>query len=603
MKKLLLAVSMLASLCVVAQKNKPATDRFAGIEAELQKLLKTWHTAGFAVAVVEKDKVIYAKGFGYSDIEKKTPVTPNTLFAIGSCTKAFTASLVGLLEADKKIEYDKPIRDYLPQLKFYNNEMNNLITVRDIITHRTGLPRHDGSWYFFPTKSRDSIIDRIAYMKPTYAVREKWQYNNFMYAVQGVLAEKIWNKPWETLVKEKLFDSLDFKYSNFSVHDLAKSKDAALGYRVVKDSIIKKADYYDINSMGPAGSINSSVNEIANWLTAWINGGKYKGRQIISPTYIKEATASQMVVSSGYPDSEKPDIHFSTYGFGWMMGSYRGHYRVAHGGNIDGFSANTSFFPTDSIGIVVLTNQDGSSIPSIVRNIIADRLLKLPYIDWSADLKKADDKAKAAAKQSEGGVTSNKKLNTKPSHALVDYEGVYTNKAYGHFEISYQNDSLFLISTAQRLWLQHFHYDIFEPFESNGNEPIDTSNKVGIKVSFEMNEAGEISQASLTLEAGLEAEKFIKSAKPKTVNNNDLKKYTGDFDLVGNTVKVYIKDEKTLYVLVPGQPDYELVPLGNDKFAIKVAAGYYVQFELNDKQETTALTFMQPNGNFKAKKK
>jgi CubicO group peptidase (beta-lactamase class C family) len=603
MKQSLLVVLIAITALAQAQKSKPVTDRFAGLDAELQKLLTTWHAAGFAVAVVEKDKVVYAKGFGYSNYENKIPVTPNTLFAIGSCTKAFTSSLVGLLEADKKIEYDKPIRTYFPQLKFFNTDMNNLITVRDIMTHRTGLPRHDLSWYLFTTKSRDSIIDRIQYMQPTYGIREKWQYNNFMFTVQGVLAEKMWNKSWETVVKEKLFDSLDFKRSNFSVQDMAKASDAALGYRVIKDSIIKKANYYDINAMGPAGSINSSVTEMANWVTAWINGGKYKGRQVLPAAYIKEAASAQMIASAGFPDTEKPDIHLNAYGFGWSIGSYRGHYRVNHGGNIDGFSANTAFFPTDSIGIIVLANQDGSSIPSMVRNIIADRLLSLKYIDWSADMKRAADKSKAAAKQSEATASSNQKKNTTTSHPLADYEGIYSNKGYGTFEVEFKNDSLFFISPTQRWWLSHYHYDVFEPFEANGTEPIDTAEKSQMRLSFVLNEAGDIAYATMPLEAGLEPEKFIKTAKPKAVKNDDLKKYVGDYDLAGTTVKVYIQNEKTLFVLVPGQPDYELVPLGKDKFGLKVASGYFVQFDVNDKQATTALTFQQPNGNFKAKKK
>jgi len=603
MKQLFSVILFFVVALANAQKNKPVTDRFAGLDAELQQLLTTWYAAGFAVAVVEKDKVVYAKGFGYSDYEKKIPATPNTLFAIGSCTKAFTASLVGILEADKKIELDKPIRNYLPQLKFFNADMNNLITVKDLMTHRTGLPRHDASWYLFPTSNRDSIIERIQYMQPTYGIREKWQYNNFMYTVQGVLAEKMWNKSWETIVKEKIFDSLDFNRSNFTIQDLAKASDAAKGYTVRKDSIIKKLDYYDINAMGPAGSINSSVAEMANWVTAWINGGKYKGKQVLPAAYVKEAASSQMVVSGGYPDKEKPDIHLANYGFGWSVGSYRGHYRVDHGGNIDGFSANTSFYPSDSIGIVVLANQDGSSVPTIVRNIIADRLLKLSYINWSADRKKLADKAKETAKKSEGTASSNQKQNTKPSHPLADYEGIYTSKGYGSFDIVVKNDSLLFISQNKRLWLRHYHYDVFEPFELSHTEPLDTTERSAIKISFVLNEGGDIDHATMQLEAGLDAEKFIKTEKAKAIQADELSKYVGDYDLGGLTVKVYVQNEKTLFVLVPGQPDYELVPLGKDKFGLKVAPGYFVQFDVNDKTETTALTFQQPNGNFKAKKK
>ena len=603
MRKIFTLFMLLLAATTFAQKSKPLADRFAGIDAQMEKLLETWHVAGFAVAIVEKDKVVFSKGYGYKDYEKKIPTTTNTLFAIGSCTKAFTSSLVGLLHEDKKVEYDKQIRAYLPELKFFNESMNSQISVRDLMCHRTGLPRHDLSWYLFDTKNRDSMLQRIQYMEPTYAVREKWQYNNFMFFVQGMLAEKIWNKKWEQLVKQKIFDSIGFATSNFSIHDLAKANDASFGYGLKKDSIIHKLEYYNIDAMGPAGSINSSVNEMANWVSTWINGGKFNGKQVLPTSYIREASSSQMVAGAGFPGKTNADVHVSNYGFGWFVNSYRGHYRVEHGGNIDGFSASTCFFPSDSIGIVILVNQDKSVVPSLARNLLTDRMLKLSFIDWSGDAKKATDKAKAQADSSKEMVGSNQKPNTKPSHDLKDYEGIYANKGYGSFDISLQNDSLILTTQSQRLWLRHYHYDVFELFDYKGKKPLDTTEKIPFKMPFYVNEAGDVAEASMNAEAGLEATRFTKSAKPKAIKADELKKYVGDYELSGATVKVYIKDEKTLYVLVPGQPDYELVPVDKNKFAIKIAAGFYLQFEVNDKEETQSLTFVQPNGNFKATKK
>jgi CubicO group peptidase (beta-lactamase class C family) len=603
MRKMFTFCMLLIAATSFAQKTKSQTaDRFAGIDAEMEKLLTTFKAAGFAVAVVEKDKVIFAKGYGYKDYEKKLPVTTNTLFAIGSCTKAFTASLIGMLVDEKKVEYDKPVREYLPELKFYNDAMNTQVSLRDMMSHRTGLPRHDLSWYLASSKNRDSMLQRIQYMEPTYGVREKWQYNNFMFFAQGMVAEKMWNKKWEQIVQQKIFDSIGFKTSNFSVHTLAKAADASFGYGLKKDSIIQKLPYYDIDAMGPAGSINSSVNEMANWVSTWINGGKFNGKQVLPAAYVKEATSSQMVMGAGYPSKERPDVFLSNYGFGWMVSSYREHYRVEHGGNIDGFSASTSFFPTDSIGIVVLVNQNASAIPALARNIIADKILKLSYIDWSGDRKKANDKAKAEIKKTEGGTSSNQKMGTKPTHSLQDYEGIYTSKAYGSFDISLRNDSLILTSPTQTWWLRHYHYDAFEPFDYDAAKPLDTTDNSGMKFQFHLNEAGDIATVSLAAEAGLDPVHFAKTAKAKPIQANELKKYEGKYYLGDEPVTIYIKD-KILYALVPGQPDYELVSLGNNKFSLKVAAGFYVQFELDAKAETTALTFIQPNGNFKATKK
>jgi len=607
-KKIFLATLMLAVLVFASaqKKNKliSKSDPFAGLDTTFERVLKDWHGVGFAVAVVEKDKVIYAKGFGYRDLENKIPVTPNTLFAIGSCTKAFTASILGILQKDGKLELNKPVRNYLPDLKFFNDNMNNQIQLNDMMSHRTGLPRHDYSWYAFPTSSKDSLMKRIQYMEPSYGVREKWQYNNFMFFLQGMVAEKITGSSWENNVQEKLFNPLGMTNSNFTIPELQKNKDASLGYGLKKDSIIKKLDYYNINAMGPAGSINSNVLEMANWVSTWINGGKYNGKEIIPSAYVNEAMGAQMVVGTGIPTKEKPDVFFSNYGFGWMMASYKGHFRVEHGGNIDGFSASTCFFPSDSIGIIVLTNQNGSSIPSIIRNTVADRVLQLPYFDWNSDVKKSVAKAKKAEKEGEKNKTSNQKVNTHPSHALKDYEGLYHHPGYGTFEVSLINDSLICKMGKDNLWLRNFHYDIFEPFDKDPIDGIDTTDKSPTRFAFQMNESGDISSVQIGIEPTLPPIKFEKTVKPKDISADELNKYVGDYDLSGQAiVKVYIKDNKTLFVLVPGQPDYELIPIEKDKFSLKIINGYFVQFEINDKAESTGLTFIQPNGNFKAKKK
>lgn len=603
MRKTFTLVCIITATCTFAQKQKSTEDkRFAGLDTAFARVLKDWHAAGFAVAVVEKNKVVYAKGFGYRDYENKIPVTPNTLFAIGSCTKAFTASMLGILRQDGKVDFDKPVRNYLPELKFYKDEMNDQITLRDMMSHRTGLPRHDFSWYFFSTPSRDSLIQRIQYMEPSAGLREKWQYNNFMFLAQGVTIEKITGKKWEDDIREKIFLPLGMSSSVFSIEDLMKSNDAALGYETKKDSIITKMDYYHIDAMGPAGSINSSVSDMAKWVTTWINGGKYEGKEIIPPAYTSEAMSSQMIIGAALPEKEKSDIYFANYGFGWFLASYRGHYRVEHGGNIDGFSASTCFFPSDSVGIIVLSNQNASVVPSVVRNLIADRMLKLKYFDWESDLKKSADKAKAAGKDAEKSSVSNKKQNTRPSHALKDYEGFYKNEGYGAFEIQSKGDSLFVFLGAHTWWLRHYHYDVFEPFDKNAKTGIDTSDK-SAPMQFQMNIAGDIESVSCNFEPSVKPIVFTKTPKAKEITKDSLQKFVGEYELSGIVIKIFIKGDKTLYMSVPGQPEYELVPVDQNKFSIKTLSGFTVQFNANDKNEMVELLSIQPNGTFKAIRK
>jgi len=605
MRNVLSLLLLISCITSTAQKKQArTTDPFKDLDTAFQRVLKDRKAAGFAVAVVRKNEIIYAKGFGYRDYEQKLPVTPNTLFAIGSCTKAFTASLMGLLNKEGKLEYDKPVRLYLPQLEFYNNELNDNVTVRDLMCHRTGLPRHDYSWYIFSTASRDSLMQRIKYMEPTAPLRQQWQYNNFMFLVQGMIAEKINHKSWEENIKEHLFTPLGMTASNFSVHDMEKSGDASIGYTVYKDSLIKKMDYYDINAMGPAGSINSNVNEMAKWVMTWINGGKYKDKEILPASYINQAMSSQMVISGGLPDTEIPDAYFANYGFGWMLSSYRGHYRVEHGGNIDGFSASTCFFPTDSTGIIVLTNQNGSGVTGIVRNMIADRVLGLQKIDWNGRLNEAQEKAKKTAKDAEKNRTDNRVSGTTLSHPLSAYEGLFSNSGYGTAEIRAENDSLMLITPNGKTWLKHYHYDYFQPFNIDKKDGIDTSDNSPIRVQFLTGAAGDINKMTIPLQTGLDDIVFSRKPKQKEMTKEDLEKYVGEFEFVpGREVKFFIKGEKTLFAYVAGQPEYELVPTEKNKFTLKALTGFSVEFEEDENGEVLSVTFHQPNGNFKATRK
>ncbi len=602
MRKLIILLLCFVTITSFAQKQKPSEDkRFAGFDTAFARVLKEWHAAGFAVAVVEKDKVVYAKGFGYRDYENKIPVTPNTLFAIGSCTKAFTASLLGILNKDGKVDFDKPVRTYLPDLKFYSDELNDHVTLRDMMCHRTGLPRHDYSWYLFQTHSRDSLVQRIQYMEPSAGLREKWQYNNFMFLLQGVVAEKITGKSWEDNIREKIFQPVDMSHSVASLAEWTKSSDAAFGYEVKQDSIVHKMDYYDIAAMGPAGSINSGVNDMAKWVITWINGGKFNGKEILPASYVSQAMSSQMVIGAGLPGKDMPDIYFSTYGFGWFLASYRGHYRVEHGGNIDGFSASTSFFPTDSIGIIVLCNQNGSSVPAIVRNLIADRMLGLKYHDWQTDLKRNADSAKAK-KDAEKNQVSSHKINTKPSHDLKSYESAYSHPGYGSFDVSIKNDSLSITTVTHTFWLRHYHYDVFVVFEKDPKEGIDTTDQ-NTKAQFNTNITGDIESASVNLEPTLKPIVFTRTIKAKEITKDSLQQYVGDYEISGQSIKIDLKGEKILYMFVQGQPEYELMPTEKDKFSIKNLSGFSVQFNRNDKGEVTELLSIQPNGTFKATKK
>ncbi|SDB22966.1 CubicO group peptidase, beta-lactamase class C family [Flavobacteriaceae bacterium MAR_2010_188] len=581
----------------------PQTDkRLKGLEQELTEILKVTKAPGFAVAIVEGERIIYSKGFGYSDYENKVLADANTLYAIGSCSKAFTSGLLGLLQKEDKISLDDNPRKYLKNLEFSSNDLNDNLIIKDLMSHRTGLPRHDYSWYLFPTTDVDSMMMRIKYQEPFTGIRQQWYYNNFMFLVQGALTEEITGKSWQDNVKEKFFDPLGMNRSNSTIEEMKQSKNAAIGYGLNKDEKIKKLDYYNISSMSPAGSINSSVNDMARWVVTWLNKGKFNGKEILPEIYVQDAMSSHSIVDAGLPDEEFPFMFFHNYGYGWFLSSYRGHYRVEHGGNIDGFSANTSFYPTEKIGIIVLTNQDVSALPSLVRNTISDRFLETEKTNWAERYNKRKSEQEDAKKEAKVSNTSSRIENTKPSHIIHDYTGIYENPGYGKFNIKVENDSLYAIFKLKKLCLKHYHYDVFQPLEVT-EDGIEASDDVGLLFNFSTNDTGDISGLRMKIEPTLDGIEFNRSPITIDVDTYLLEKYVGDYQLMDTPIKVYLKDENKLFLFVPGQPEYELLPTAKHKFSFKALEGFKVEFVESTAGLFDKINLFQPNGTFQANRK
>ena len=592
---LIILVGIISITNIYAQSDK----RLKGLDEELEKVLKKLEQPGFAVAIVENEEILYSKGFGFRDYEKKLKVDGNTLFAIGSCTKSFTSAVLGILRENDKIDFNESPIDYVNELRFYNNEMNNLISIRDLMSHRTGLPRHDGSWYFFPTFSKDSLVSRIKYQRPFTSVRNQWYYNNFMYLLQGVIAERITKKSWEKNIEELIFQPLGMNRSNTTIAELEKSENIAFGYS--KD--FKKIDYYKIAGMAPAGSINSSVNDMSRWLITWMNEGIYDESKILSPIYISEAISSHSVMGPNLPNKENPDLHLANYGYGWMLSSYKGHYRVEHGGNIDGFSASTVFYPSKKVGIIVLSNQNGSPAPSIVRNIIADRMLETKKTNWLNSYLNELKESKSVQKKLDEDENNDKISGTRLSHKLNEYLGSYTNLGYGKFDVSLKNDSLFMDFPIKKYWLSHHHYDTFKPYELVKGK-VDLSEELSsFMVTFYADQSGEIKSLTIPLEPALEQPIFFdRKIKTIEIEDSQLNKYVGDYKFLNSECKTYIKND-VLYVFLAGQPEYKLNPIDEHLFSFEKLEGFKVKFDVNEKGKVTHLSFLQPNGTFKFKKK
>ncbi|MDT0556143.1 serine hydrolase [Patiriisocius hiemis] len=588
--KILPLAFIFLSTCLFAQTTLDEKK----LDKKLEALQEATQTVGFSVAIVQGNKLVYAKGFGYKDLENKLKVDENTLFPIGSTSKAFTTALLGIMEDEKGLKFTDSPKKYIPELEFYNNDLNNNITIEDMVSHRTGLPRHDISWYLFPTESKDSLLARVKYHKPFTGIRQQWYYNNFMYLAQGLIAEKLTGKSWEDNIRERFFKPLQMHSSNLTINELELSANRSRGYALENFTTNKITPYYNIAAISPAGSINSSAKEMANWVKVWLNEGKFNGEQVLPEAYVKKAINPLMLVGKGIADEKFPDQHLNSYGFAWFTSSYKGHYRLEHGGNIDGFSANVSFFPTDNLGIVVLANQDGSALPILVRNAISDELLKLKKTDWVAYYTEKISEVKKQQEENKKTEEETKISNSNPTHSLVEYTGKYKHKGYGTINLEVKNDSLWAKFTREKAYLKHTHYDIFKPHLVKNNK-VNIEGGLGFNFNFKTNDLGDIDGVHIKLEPTLEPLFFKRSPNEVSVSEAELKKYVGSYYLSGAELKVSLKN-KNLTLLVPQQPEYTLIPVKENEFVIKGLSGYKAEFSGKD------LILHQPSGTFTATK-
>jgi CubicO group peptidase (beta-lactamase class C family) len=555
----------------------------------VDSLRKVWKVPGVGLGVIKDDKIILNEGFGMRSFKDSLPVTSQTLFAIGSSTKAFTATAVGMLVDDGKLEWDKPVRQYLPTFKMYDDFASQRMTITDLLSHRSGLPRHDFMWYN-STFSRKDIFDRLQYLEPNKDFRTDWQYQNIMFMTAGYLLEQVSGGTWESFVKSRIFEPLGMKTSNFSVDESQKTPDFAFPYREVKDTV-KLIPFRNITTAGPAGSINSSVNEMLEWVRLQLNDGKVGEKQVISAATIANIHAPHMAMQQSQQYTE---VLSNSYALGWFTKVYRGHQMVEHGGNIDGFSANVAFLPNDKIGLVVLTNLDGTPLPGLIRNYVTDIMLGFEPIDWSTRIKSNADLAKTAQEKGEKDVTD-RKPNTKPSHPLTDYVGEFENPGYGVLAIKLNGKSLDAVYNRITAKLEHWHYDVFRAHSEELED-------LKLFANFSTNNAGDIDRVSLPLEPNAKEIVFVRTPPSNLRDPQFLKNFVGEYTIETQVSTISLKGDSALTLYVPGQPVYDLLPYKGTEFTLRGLTGFSVVFTVDKSGVATEAVFHQPNGIFVAKR-
>jgi CubicO group peptidase (beta-lactamase class C family) len=465
----------------VAQKQED----LSSLDRYVETTMKDWKIPGVAVGIVQGSNPIYLKGFGVRNIQTREPVTPDTLFDIGSCTKAFTSASIAMLIDDGKMNWDDKVDKSIPSFHMYDPMADENVTLRDLLTHRTGLPGADLIWYGAPI-SREEIVRRVAYIHPNVGFRTLFQYQNVMYVTLGFAVGRASNGTWEDFVKQRIFEPLGMNESDTSAIDAQKSTDFASPH-VLRNENVEVIPWRNIDNAGPAGSINSSVRDMAKWIALQLNDGVFNGKRLISSKNMQEMHRPQIVIPPGeIPTVFFPDSMQLSYGLGWFVQDYRGHQLILHPGDIDGFEALTVLIPEIHTGYEVLVNMGGDSYRQALGYHIADMLLHLPEQDWSAHFKASDAELQKEEKTQIASWESKRNPNTHPSHDLSAYVADYENDLYGDAEVSMEDGHLALRFHATTSPLEYFQYDTFlTRFDRSEGEPT--------RLTFAQNADGNIS--------------------------------------------------------------------------------------------------------------
>ncbi len=569
---LLLALS--AAPCAFAQEAP-----LQGFDEYVNKALKDWEVPGVGVAIVKNDKVVLAKGYGVRKLGDTTPVDERTIFAIGSSSKAFTAAALAMLVDEGKIKWDDPVTKYLPGFELYDPYASKEMTVRDLLCHRSGLDRGDLMWYG-SEYGRDEIIRRSRFLKPSWSFRSQFGYQNIMYLAAGQIIPAVTGKSWDDFIKDRFFKPLGMASSSTSVNALKASDNVATPHDKIDDKVVV-IPWRNIDNIAPAGSINSNVAEMTAWLRLQLSDGEFAGQRLLSSGAVKETQKSHTVVPYDLPWSLLfPEAHFLNYGLGWFLSDYRGRKVVEHGGNIDGMSALVAFVPEEKLGLVVLTNMNGSELRTALKLRIIDAFMGGEAKDWSAIHLKTMKSFEAQGKAAEKKQNDERVKDTKPSLAIDKYAGTYQDEMYGDVKVE-QDESGKLVVRYNRAFtgeLEHWHYDTFQATWRDR-----TLGKS--LVTFTLNAQGKVEAVKVQNMADFKrAPDKPPAASGVTLSEADLKKFTGRYELKSPPLEMSVElVGGKLKAVIPGQPVASLAPVSADRFTVEGAPiSIFVQFKLAD---------------------
>jgi CubicO group peptidase (beta-lactamase class C family) len=453
---------LLALPYTAVAQTRPAVDPLRDLDAYTAKAVADWKVPGLAIAVVKDGRIVFAKGYGVREIGRPAPVDTQTLFAIGSTTKAMTSASIGMLVDEGKLKWDDKVTKILPGFQLADPYATRELTVRDLLTHRAGLGNADVLWYR-SDNSADEVIRRVRFAEPAYSLRSSFIYQNIMYAVAGQVVSVQSGMPWERFVRTRIFAPLGMPNTVPLVDSLrGRSNVASPHYRF--GDTVRAVSNASVDAVASAGAVWASVADMARWMRFVLDSGRVDGKRLLKPeTYAEWLKPETMVTAEEfYPTARLTKPHWTTYAFGWFQEDYSGKMVEFHTGSIDGMVAIIGLIPDERLGVYVPANLDHAELRHALMYRVFDAYLGNPPRDWSAGLLKLYGSLSAAGDSARRRTEARRIPNTHPSLSLDQYAGAYADSLVGDVVVSFQNGKLRLRSSSTHAGtLEHWEYDSF----------------------------------------------------------------------------------------------------------------------------------------------
>lgn len=449
------------SVALTPRGTSQSPDFSTAIDREIRQALRLWDVPGCAVVVVRPDRVVFLKGYGSKRLGVDSPVTPDTIFPIASCTKSFTATALAILVSDKKVQWDDQVRKHLPDFHLSDPHADALVTVRDLMCHRTGVSSHDFLWYRSPL-TQDELIARIAYLPLTGQFRSSFAYQNLMVMAAGKIVGQHHPRGWSGFVEERILRPLGMTQTFTAAPDASKESLLVTGHFPNRQGTLDIAEPYPQQTPNPAGSIFLSARDLARWLQFQLGDGTWRGRRLVSKDALDETHRPQSIIPQGDVTRRlSPESIQLTYGMGWVISDYRGVRLLSHAGLVDGFRCHFTLLPDHGWAMGILANRHGTRMNLALSNCLIDLLLGLDARNWHAHYQQIEE-ADRLAEWQQIQQRKQTRANAKPrSLPLAAYVGEYVHPAYGTMMVRLEGQRLRWEWNSFQRELDHLTGDTF----------------------------------------------------------------------------------------------------------------------------------------------